>query len=175
MKPASTDLVVVLPGILGSTLRREGHLVWAPSAARCCGHSVPFSIQSRSCRSVRGIGDDHPVMAWNPLASCPIGISCLVSGPRSKDTTPAGQAPRAGLSRGRSRCTTRRPANLLPVPYDWRLSNRHNGQRLKSIVEPALERWRAHSGTRTPSLSSSAIRWAAWWRAGTSNNAAVRN
>ena len=27
-----TDLVVVLPGILGSTLRQDGHLVWAPSA-----------------------------------------------------------------------------------------------------------------------------------------------
>jgi pimeloyl-ACP methyl ester carboxylesterase len=33
--------------------------------------------------------------------------------------------------------------NLLPVPYDWRLSNRYNGRRLKGIVESALERWRS--------------------------------
>jgi pimeloyl-ACP methyl ester carboxylesterase len=36
-----------------------------------------------------------------------------------------------------------RLANLLPVAYDWRLSNRYNGRRLKQIVEPALERWRS--------------------------------
>jgi hypothetical protein len=33
--------------------------------------------------------------------------------------------------------------NLVPVAYGWRLSNRYNGQRLKTIVEPALSRWRA--------------------------------
>jgi len=36
--------------------------------------------------------------------------------------------------------------NLLIVPYDWRLSNRYNGRRLKTLVEPALERWRARGG-----------------------------
>ena len=35
---APTDLVVVLPGILGSTLRRDGRLVWAPSAGSRCAH-----------------------------------------------------------------------------------------------------------------------------------------
>jgi pimeloyl-ACP methyl ester carboxylesterase len=35
------------------------------------------------------------------------------------------------------------PGNFLPVAYDWRLSNRFNGRRLKQVVEPALERWRA--------------------------------
>jgi pimeloyl-ACP methyl ester carboxylesterase len=33
--------------------------------------------------------------------------------------------------------------NLVPVSYGWRLSNRYKGQRLKTIVEPALSRWRA--------------------------------
>jgi pimeloyl-ACP methyl ester carboxylesterase len=32
------------------------------------------------------------------------------------------------------------------VAYDWRLSNRYNGKRLKSIVEPALDRWKAQGG-----------------------------
>ena len=39
-----------------------------------------------------------------------------------------------------------RVPNLLPVPYDWRLSNRYNGRRLKGIVEPALDRWRSQGG-----------------------------
>jgi pimeloyl-ACP methyl ester carboxylesterase len=36
-----------------------------------------------------------------------------------------------------------KPANLLPFAYDWRLSNRYNARRLRAVVEPALERWRA--------------------------------
>jgi hypothetical protein len=35
---------------------------------------------------------------------------------------------------------------LLPFAYDWRLSNRFNGRRLKTVVEPALERLRARGG-----------------------------
>ncbi|WP_394620618.1 hypothetical protein JNUCC0626_16375 [Lentzea sp. JNUCC 0626] len=35
--------------------------------------------------------------------------------------------------------------NLLPIAYDWRLSNRYNARRVATIVEPALERWRAAS------------------------------
>ena len=37
----------------------------------------------------------------------------------------------------------------MTVPYDWRLSNRYNGRRLATIVEPALERWRAQGGPYT--------------------------
>ena len=38
------------------------------------------------------------------------------------------------------------PGNLLPVAYDWRLSCRYNGQRLATIIEPALQRWRDQGG-----------------------------
>ena len=33
--------------------------------------------------------------------------------------------------------------NLLPIAYDWRLSNRYTAQWIKPTVESALERWRA--------------------------------
>ena len=38
------------------------------------------------------------------------------------------------------------PGNLLPVAYDWRLSNRYTGQQLATLIEPALDRWRAQGG-----------------------------
>jgi pimeloyl-ACP methyl ester carboxylesterase len=38
------------------------------------------------------------------------------------------------------------PGNLLPVGYDWRLSCRYTGRWLGTVVEPALERWRAQGG-----------------------------
>jgi triacylglycerol esterase/lipase EstA (alpha/beta hydrolase family) len=37
---------------------------------------------------------------------------------------------------------------VLPVAYDWRLSNRYNATRLASIIHPRLERWRASSPQR---------------------------
>ena len=37
---------------------------------------------------------------------------------------------------------------VLPVAYDWRLSNRYNAARLATIVEPALQRWRDSSPER---------------------------
>ena len=39
-----------------------------------------------------------------------------------------------------------KPPNLIAFAYDWRLSNRYNGERLKTVVEPALERLRAQGG-----------------------------
>ncbi len=36
--------------------------------------------------------------------------------------------------------------NLIPFPYDWRLSNRFNGRLLARVAVDALERWRAQPG-----------------------------
>ena len=77
--------------------------------------------------------------------SCPTCTSCRASGPRqglrhARRTTALARLPRAPPRSGAP------PGNLLPVPYDWRLSYRYNGQRLARLVEPALERWRAQGG-----------------------------
>ena len=136
-----TDMVVVLPGIMGSTLAQDGRLVWAPSAGavlraiRTFGHSV------RALTLPAGVADEHPADGVEPVALMPdlhvlpglwtahIGYEKLLTflcSPRfglvDAGAVPAGQ-----------------PANLLPVPYDWRLSNRFNARRLKRLVEPALE------------------------------------
>jgi hypothetical protein len=37
---------------------------------------------------------------------------------------------------------TENSGNLVEFPYDWRLSNQFNGQRLADVVVPHLERWR---------------------------------
>jgi len=143
-----TDMVVVLPGIMGSTLAKDGRLVWAPSAGvvlraiRTFGHSV------RALTLPAGVADDHPADGVEPVALMPdlhvlpglwtanIGYEKLLAFLRS---------PRFGLVEAGA-VPPDQPANLLPVPYDWRLSNRFNARRLKRIVEPALERWRDQGG-----------------------------
>jgi hypothetical protein len=143
-----TDLVVVLPGIMGSTLAKEERLVWAPSAGavmraiRTFGHSVG------ALALPAGLADDHPADGVEPVALMPdlhvlpglwtahIGYEKLITFLRS---------PRFGLVEAGA-VPLDQPVNLLPVPYDWRLSNRFNARRLQRIVEPALERWRSQGG-----------------------------
>jgi pimeloyl-ACP methyl ester carboxylesterase len=149
----TTDLVVVVPGIMGSTLGRTDRgrparddLVWAPSAGAALRAVRNFLGNMPRMRLPDGIGDDHPDDHIEPVALMPDlhvlpGLWTPVKG---YDRLVAllnrlgyhEQDPTAGS----------RPGNLLCVPYDWRLSNRYNGHRLASIVDPALDRWRSQGG-----------------------------
>jgi Lecithin:cholesterol acyltransferase len=135
------DLVVVVPGIMGSTLAQNGELVWAPSAGAAL-RAIATLGRSIGALTLRAdIGDDAPHDGVEPVALMP-----------DLHVIPGVWTPVTGydalLVELRQRFTLndnpeRGPVNLLPVPYDWRLSNRFNGARLKGIVEPALERWAA--------------------------------
>jgi pimeloyl-ACP methyl ester carboxylesterase len=143
----TTDLVVVLPGIMGSTLaEKNGRLVWAPSAGSVIRAVRTIGDSIRDLTLPGGIGDEHPGDGVRPVALMPDlhvlpgvwtpiqGYTVLV-----KRLTGLGYQPV-------SDDVAAPPGNLLVVPYDWRLSNRYNGRRLKTLVEPALERWRARGG-----------------------------
>jgi pimeloyl-ACP methyl ester carboxylesterase len=142
------DVVVVLPGILGSTLAdKQGKLVWAPSggAALRAIWTLGRSIQGLALE--QGIRDNPADDGVTPVSLMPdlhvlpglwswnIGYGALLRWLRSRFALVEAL-----------RDQPERPANLVTVPYDWRLSNRYNGRRLKAIVEPALERWRSQGG-----------------------------
>jgi pimeloyl-ACP methyl ester carboxylesterase len=140
-----TDLVVVLPGIMGSTLSRDGRLVWAPSAGAALRAVRTFGGSLKQLQLPEGVGDEPPGDGVEPVAVMPdlhvlpglwtvqVGYQGLLAWLESTfSLVTVSSAGPAG--------------NLLPVPYDWRLSNRFNGRRLKTLVEPALERWRDRGG-----------------------------
>jgi pimeloyl-ACP methyl ester carboxylesterase len=141
---APTDLVVVLPGILGSTLRQDGHPVWAPSAGSVLRVIATFGGSLRRLELPAGIGDQHPCDGVEPVGLMPDlhvlpgiwtpvkGYDVLIGRLRSlgyREPVPGGPA-----------------GNLLPVAYDWRLSCRYNARRLAAIIEPALQQWRDQGG-----------------------------
>lgn len=140
-----SDFVVLLPGILGSTLSQDGKLVWAPSAGAVLRAVRTAGGSLKRLRLPEGIGDDHPGDGVQPVDVMPdlhilpgiwtahVGYDKLLKWLES--------------TFGMVRVTPDGPVgNLLPVPYDWRLSNRYNGRRLKEVVEPALRRWREQGG-----------------------------
>ena len=146
----SNDLVVVLPGITGSTLGVRGadgspasaNLIWAPSAGAVWrmltgGNSILKKALPE------GIGDAAPDDGVEPVALMP-----------DVHVLPGIWTPIRGYdvlvdaleALGYKRDNGPKPPNLIAFPYDWRLSNRYNGERLKAVVEPALERLRAQGG-----------------------------
>jgi pimeloyl-ACP methyl ester carboxylesterase len=138
-----TDLVVVLPGIMGSVLTRRGRDVWAPSRGALVAAVRTFGGSVDDLRLPAGIGDEHPADGITATALMPDlhaipGIWTPVKG----YTDLLAHLRGLGYNEG----TAADPGNLLPVPYDWRLSNRYNGRRLKTIVEPAHDRWRSRGG-----------------------------
>ncbi|KAB7739764.1 hypothetical protein GA707_20010 [Nostocoides sp. F2B08] len=145
-----TDVVVVLPGIMGSTLGvttadREAseNLIWAPTAG-AVWNNFTGAHRIQDYALPEGIGDEHPGDGVEPVDLMPdVHAIPGVWTPVKGYTVLVKHLERLGYHQTP---TDGRPPNLVLVPYDWRLSNRYNGQRLAGIVEPALGRWRSQGG-----------------------------
>ncbi|MFP3990844.1 hypothetical protein U9R90_25925 [Streptomyces sp. E11-3] len=145
------DLVVVVPGILGSRLTdADGHEVWGLSGGALWRGIRTFGGSLRGLALPAGLGDAHPGDGvrptglvsdlhalpgiWNPVD----GYSGLLRWLEQHFTLRA----RPGGSPGDE------PANLFPFAYDWRLSCRYNAEQLKSLLDRELSRWRESAPER---------------------------
>jgi pimeloyl-ACP methyl ester carboxylesterase len=146
------DLVVVLPGIMGSALRdRHGDDVWKLSVGSILKGLLGRLRALKALQLPEGIGDDHPgdgVVATELMRDMHVvpGIWTVTIGydrlngwfrqnfdiiepdPHHRESVPE------------------RVPNYVQFPYDWRLSNRYNAKQLQQTVEPLLERYRAQPG-----------------------------
>ena len=140
---ASNDLIVIIPGITGSTLTRDGTEIWSskPTTVLAAPSHVSAS-KSESCSFPATSATRHPTTASKQPRSYPTCTSFPACGHRSTDTTnssndyePHGRATGVGQHEFRD-------LNPVLFPYDWRLSNRYTARRLKVYAESALSRWR---------------------------------
>ena len=60
MRYPMNDVVVVLPGIMGSTLHKNGKPVWEPSAGGVIGNLRGLFKDLKSLKLPEAIGDGHP-------------------------------------------------------------------------------------------------------------------
>lgn len=140
------DLVVVVPGILGSTLAdADGHEVWAASGKALVRGIRTLGKSVKRLTLPAGLGDEHPgdgvrptgLMSdvhalpgvWKPVD----GYSSLLNWLEAHFT----------LQRRLPGEAADVPANLVAFAYDWRLSCRYNAERLAERVDEELGRWRA--------------------------------
>src|SRR5260370_966496 len=66
-----TDVVVVMPGILGSTLGQDGHLVWAPSAGSVLRATGTFGAAVKPVQPPTQIARAHPRERAGPNDAVP--------------------------------------------------------------------------------------------------------
>ncbi|MBT2406964.1 MULTISPECIES: hypothetical protein [unclassified Streptomyces] len=137
-----TDLVVVLPGIMGSRLAdADGAPLWDLSGRALWRGIRTFGASVTRLRLPKDIGDGHPDDGVVPVGLMP-----------DLHVVPGLWHPVDGytdLLRWLERHFTLSVAdNLLTFPYDWRLSCRYNAERLKERIDLELGRWRASAPER---------------------------
>lgn len=140
------DLVIVLPGISGSVLSKDGKEVWGASTAAIWqavtsgGESIrSLSIKGADDPSLEGLGDG--VKATGLVQDLHIipglwkidGYTALVKRLKSS----------LQLEDGR---------NLFEFAYDWRRDNRVAARKLAQAAKGWLDRWRTTSGASDAKL-----------------------
>lgn len=147
MTEALKDVIVVLPGVMGSELRnKDGDVMWGTSVGSLVKAVLTGGRTAKRLRLPDGIGDNAApdgVVATGLLSdihvipgiwSVSVGYEGMLTWFRKTfDVVEAGQ-------------DATRAINFVPFPYDWRLSNRASVAALKTKIEPILERFRAQSG-----------------------------
>lgn len=136
-----SDLVIVVPGILGSRLTRwEGSklvTVWDLSLATLPGVLKAFASGSLKLDSHDGLPRDDVTargLFRNQLLPGLIGVD-------DYDTL-IGQLGRVASREGQ----------VLPFAYDWRASNQHSAAALDAFAGEALRDWRLRSGASDAKL-----------------------
>ena len=133
------DIVVLLPGILGSVLARDGKDVWAVNAGATLRALASLGNSIKHLQ----LHDDPPDVA-DPRRRC------------HRPALDARPSPVPGLWKidGYSKCkpaslrrtTLEEGMNYFPFPYDWRRDNRVHAQRLARRERCWLAEWRQRSG-----------------------------
>jgi pimeloyl-ACP methyl ester carboxylesterase len=134
-----SDLIILIPGIMGSVLERDGNQVWGLNRATVIRNLLSLGGQVKTLSLPEGIGDEEPKDGVTATALMPSvhmvpglskidGYSELAADLRSRFELIPSEDGAAG--------------NFMAFPYDWRLSNARNGRRLAAVVEPRLENWR---------------------------------
>jgi len=133
------DVVVLLPGISGSALAKDGREIWGLSAGTLWNAA---STLGNSIRQL-ALGDDDPSvddLGDGITATRLISDLHIIPGLWKIDgysTTKASLLQRAGLEENK---------NYFDFPYDWRRDNRVSGRRLAQASRGWLKAWRTSSG-----------------------------
>ena len=149
MRTEMRHLVIMLPGIMGSVLQKDGKDVWALSGQALAQH---LRSLGRIINQLRVVEDNETSPDLGDGIVATRLIEDLHSVPFLME--------HAGYSVMRRRIkeyfdvfegsidTPHSNENFFPFPYDWRRDNRATARKLQRFVQQQLSRWREWSGAR---------------------------
>lgn len=148
-KAPMKDMIIILPGILGSVLQKDGNDLWNVS-----GQAI-WKVLTQTGKTIRNLqlGQDSPEaesLGDGVRATALIQDTHLIPGLWKID----GYTKTASLITDNFDVTPGdiyndpddRAANFYQFPYDWRRDNRANARILKKLIDKRLKCWREKSG-----------------------------
>jgi len=146
------DMIVLLPGIIGSVLEKDGKDLWAPS----CGAIFSALIsRGKSLQQLKLGADDITVddLGDGIRATRLIADTRIVPGfikvdgyNRISEMINGNFEVEQGTIDIQKR--TYPPANYFAFPYDWRRDNRVSAKRLADFIRQRLAEWREYAGAQ---------------------------
>jgi pimeloyl-ACP methyl ester carboxylesterase len=150
VKVRMQDLIVLLPGITGSVLQKDGRDLWSPSLRALFGAAATLG---KNLNEMKLQGDDPEIddLGDGITASRLVPDAVLVPGLVKIDGyTKLSEMIKAcfDVKEGALHAVenTPRPANYFEFPYDWRRDNRAAARWLKQLIDARLPRWREYAG-----------------------------
>lgn len=149
-KPPMRDLVVILPGILGSVLQKDGRDLWAVSGQaiwnilRTGGNAVSNLKVQQDDPDAENLDDG--IRATRLVENVSI-IPGLMKIDGYTDATRTIVNNFSNVTQGDIYLDPEdKAANFYHFPYDWRRDNRAVAKILKRLLDRRLKCWREHSG-----------------------------
>ncbi len=143
-RPHLADVVVVLPGVTGSILRKHGKSVWEPSPR------AVWSAVTSLGRNIQDLRLDEDPQDVDDLGDGVVATGLIQAAGLLPRLRIEGYSPLADHLVQRYQLT--RGSNFFEFAYDWRRDNRVAARRLKRESRQWLERWREVSGNADAKL-----------------------
>ena len=139
------DIVVILPGITGSVLQKDGKDFWGASARAIFEliKSGGKNLQQLKLEGEDSKGDYYgDGIKANRLVGDALIIPGLIKILDGYSTTSKLITDNFEVIEGNIYQDEEKPANFFPFPYDWRRDNRINAEILKRLLSKKLQKWR---------------------------------
>ena len=147
-KTRMEDLVVILPGITGSVLQKDGKDIWAISG-QAAWQTISTYGESLQYLKVEQDDPDAEYLDDGIRPDRLVADASIVPGLAKIDgytTLSRLIADNFQVEPGHIRDD--KPANFFEFPYDWRRDNRATAKRLKRFLDERLKRWRDYTGLK---------------------------
>jgi pimeloyl-ACP methyl ester carboxylesterase len=149
MPAPMNDLVVLVPGILGSELWKNGRMIWGFKD----GLRELFALRGNLRRAIDDLklhGDDPALLELGDgvEATRLLSVPQVIVGFYKSDGYDLLRERLLKSFQLRDGPPGARHVNYVEFPYDWRRGNQAAAQRLKMIVDERLERWQKDTGNK---------------------------